>query len=585
MINKRYIAAFMGFLFLSIVLYTSSVSAVDETILNRKLTMEEAVAVANQEIGLTYYAASAQVLINGVYMNMELNRSIWDTQEILVYGSPEAVPTSEQDFDKGHYRYLGYTINGDLMPDPDFREDHSSTTLINNYDWKREPWRPQSGLGLKEDFFDGLSDNLPYIKEGLRLKYAYKPSLYSPSVKPRNATGTDEDWHTVTKILQPRTSVTPGLGRMWHNWNGAWWYITVFIPVELPPDIEITAISSASPVNTKTGQTAIAAYKNNSSESQTFEAIFIAGGERISSENITLAAGQETTRSYNWTAPETPGQVILQAEARPVPNETILTNNLKTLTINVEQPLTPKEPVSLPCAEKPSITNTWEELYEWEVYHPATCSGTDEKGNPYDYDCSWTEYKSEIVTYQETLSAMLTVNTKQGIAGGGRESRGAWEIIPYAKKKGLDPNEVTRSGYGFEVKIVTAYDNDWESKVPGGASPHGGTFRGPDEAAADFYDTKGRFVERTKLVPTKGQAGDRNITWELPSQKYTFQDGTAVYERKHYTDINVPDGKYLVKVTVSGAGKTNLCLIQKKYVTIYKDLWEDSYTRVAGQDE
>lgn len=87
------------------------------------------------------------------------------------------------------------------------------------------------------------------------------------------------------------------------------------------------------------------------------------------------------------------------------------------------------------------------------------------------------------------------------------------------------------------------------------------------------------------MLPTKGKAGDKNITWELPSERYTFQDGQTIYERKHYIDINVPDGKYQVKVTVSGAGKNELCLIQKKYVTIYKDAYEDIYTRVTREDE
>ncbi len=67
--------------------------------------------------------------------------------------------------------------------------------------------------------------------------------------------------------------------------------------------------------------------------------------------------------------------------------------------------------------------------------------------------------------------------------------------------------------------------------------------------------------------------------------KFTFSNGETVYERKHYVDINVPDGKYLVKVTVSGAGKTDLCLIQKKYVTIYGDMYDDFYTRVSTKDE
>ncbi|MGB3972765.1 MAG: hypothetical protein WBL58_01200, partial [Peptococcia bacterium] len=162
-----------------------------------------------------------------------------------------------------------------------------------------------------------------------------------------------------------------------------------------------------------------------------------------------------------------------------------------------------------------------------------------------------------------------------------RESRGSWEIIPYAKKKGLDPNEVTRAGYGFEVKVETSYFNDWESKVPEGAKPHGGKSSGPTEVTVELYNTKGRFVEKVKLVPTKGEAGDNDITWELPRERYKFQSGKVIYERKHYVDLKVPDGKYLVNVTVKGAGKTDLCLVRQKYVTIYGDMFDDDYIRVT----
>ena len=251
-------------------------------------------------------------------------------------------------------------------------------------------------------------------------------------------------------------------------------------------------------------------------------------------------------------------------------------------------PPVPKAPQDLPCAEKPSITNTWEELYEWQIYHPS--SYTDENGNT--VDDSWWETLYATPTYTETLKATLTVNTKQGIPTDpdnpketDRESRASWEIIPYAQKNGLNPNEITRSGYGFEIKLQTTYNNDWEDHVPAGAAAHGGTYKGPDKAEAEFYDTQGCFVKYITLVPTKGKAGDKNITWELPLAKFTFSNGETVYERKHYVDINVPDGKYLVKVTVSGAGKTDLCLIQKKYVTIYGDMYDDFYTRVSTKDE
>jgi hypothetical protein len=255
----------------------------------------------------------------------------------------------------------------------------------------------------------------------------------------------------------------------------------------------------------------------------------------------------------------------------------------------IPPPPVPKEPENLPCMEAPSVANTWETVYSWEVEHSS--SWTDPVTGE-SFSDSWTETVYETVGYYERLSATVIVNTKQGIATDpnnpkptDRESRGSWEIIPWSKKKGLNPNEVTRAGYGFEVKVQTAYTTDWETKVPGPASAKGGRFSGPDKVVADFYDTQGRYVTRVNMVPTQGKAGDRNIIWELPPDRHVYPDGSSDNRRKHYTDVHIPDGTYQVKVTISGVGKTRLCLIQRKNVVLYGDMYDDIYTRVSSSAE
>lgn len=245
-------------------------------------------------------------------------------------------------------------------------------------------------------------------------------------------------------------------------------------------------------------------------------------------------------------------------------------------------PPLPEEPETLPCYQGSSISNNWEELYTWEVTHSNTTTDPLTGETTTDY---WTETKWAVPVYRETLSAELMVNTKQGIKNGGRESRGAWEIIPWSASQGLNPNEVTRSGYGFEVKVCTYYTNDWETQVPYGANSKGGLFYGPTEVNVDFFDTYGQFVKKVPMVPTAGKSGDKNITWELPADSHTFSDGKVISERKHYTDVSIPNGNYSVRVTITGAGKTDLCLVQRKNITIYKDMWEDNYTRPSTKDE
>lgn len=532
---------------------------------------EQAVQLANQEIGGTYYLPD------------NINNEMWDKYEVLVYGKPQDVPASDQDLVSGQYRYLGYTPMGDLMPNPEFPPDHDATTTINNYNWIKEPWSVTALTGNSDAIWDNNPNDESYIRFALSEKYG---SLfkYEP---PKNAA----DWHQVTKILQPRTDYTPGLGRMWHLWNGSYWYITVIIPSKLPPDIEVTSITNKSPVTIGNASTATVIYKNNGPKEETFQATFYVAGEEDESETITLASGQSIEKTYEWNTPEEPGIVELKAEATPIPDELITTNNEKTTTIEAKAEEVYEAAASLPCTEASSITNDWNVKYTWTTKKHYTNSQGEPKTK--------TVHHSKTVNYEETLTATVAVNTKQGIAESTPESRGSWEIIPDTKSRkqtyagkipglpahkvsiyGWDPNEVTRSGYGFEVKVQTTYSNDWEDHVPSKANSKGGSYPGPDKVSAEFIDTSGRLVARTDLVPTKGAAGGNSITWELPAKNYY-----GTWYRKHFTDVNNKDGKYTVRVTVSGAGKTDLCLIQMKNVMIYGNMYDDSHSSVSNQAE
>jgi len=551
------------------------------------VTLEEARQYVNQEIenvfGWQEYYRTREI-ING--SRLSLNEPAWYTHKALAYGTYFGATAAN-----GERRYIGYNPRGNEFPNPNYPPDDEASTSLNTWEWVEFPWLHEWAKG--GDLYIGLP-NEQELSQSLNQKiidgieYSYGSHFNENAGSIFNGTGKDEWWRYVL-IIQPPTKYTYGYGRMWHRWDSnkdgkkELWYITMRLaPDVLPPDIEISALTNDSPVYTGTEQTATATYKNNSKSAQTFEALFYMAENLINSETLTLAPGQEVTREYDWLAPEQAGQVMLKAEAKPVEGELNTANNQKSCTVEVEEEQ-PVEPPSLGCQEASSQTYTWDTQYHWTT----TSTYTDSEGKTR----TRTRHHYQTVTYSETLSATLTVNTKQGIPTdpnnpkpSDRESRGSWEIIPWAKKNGLNPNEVTRAGYGFEVKVETSYSTDWETKVPEKASKKGGTYYGPDKVTADFYDTKGRFVKRVNLVPTKGKAGDKNITWELPSEKHTFQDGSTVYERKHYTDINIPDGKYWVKVTVSGAGKSGLCLIQKKAVTIYKDMWEDSYTRLSAGD-
>lgn len=224
---------------------------------------------------------------------------------------------------------------------------------------------------------------------------------------------------------------------------------------------------------------------------------------------------------------------------------------------------------STSCSGKSSVTKTWDVIYEYIVRI---------------IPINTPQWDSKTVWYRENLTISADVNTKQGIKTdlnnpkkSDRESRGSWEIIPWAKQKGLDPNEVTRAGYGFEIKATTAYSTNWETQVPEGlrgtAKPIGGEYYGPTEVTATITNSKGQLVKVVKLEKT---GGDRNhATWELPEQTVTSSSGKTYRDRKFYTDIDDPDGDYTIQIVTGTAGMHKIVACETKKVRIYGSMYDD----------
>ncbi|MEK3868175.1 CARDB domain-containing protein [Paenibacillus sp. FSL H7-0716] len=240
----------------------------------------------------------------------------------------------------------------------------------------------------------------------------------------------------------------------------------------------------------------------------------------------------------------------------------------------------------------PKLEGNWKVTYSLITgYHTKTSYYTwkDINGKEYYSSYSYTDYSDPIwenrsVSYQEELKVTSTVTTKQGIATdlkkpkeSDRESRGSWEIIPYASKSSKDPNRITRAGYGFEVKVNTDYSNDWETKVPTGlnntAEPIGGSFKGPDAMYAMVYDTRGTLVKTIKMEKTSGN--NNTATWELPIQSVKSDSGKVYNDRKFFTAVNSPNGSYTIKVYSSESGMTGLKVCFEKKVEIWGSMYDD----------
>ncbi|MDD3833438.1 MAG: CARDB domain-containing protein, partial [Oscillospiraceae bacterium] len=319
----------------------------------------------------------------------------------------------------------------------------------------------------------------------------------------------------------------------------------------------------------------------------------------IQEERLSFASGESKPISFTWRAPDKKATVNLSVTVNPeqtIPEENYA-NNYQYKFIDVEKY------VARSCQNKLEDAS-WDVTYPIITgYHtkPKTYYTYDEEDNPIPHTRWVKDYSNPIwedvtVTYHESLSAKVIVNTKQGVPTdpknpkpSDRESRGSWSIIPYAQEKRLDPNDITKAGYGFEVTVETTYQNDWETKVPDGledtAHPLGGTFNGPTGVFAEFYDTSNRFVQEVKLERIAGTAGKGKATWVLPQlPPYRLKSGEFVYERKHYTDEDVKDGNYLVIIRVENAGKHNLYTCLSKNILIHGSMYDDIYTMPVPKD-
>lgn len=293
------------------------------------------------------------------------------------------------------------------------------------------------------------------------------------------------------------------------------------------------------------------------------------GKKSIYETRKTLPANKSVSvGGFKWTG--TPGVHSLTVEVDPDQEQKDVdrSNNLAYTSCSI---IKPGEEETGKC-KNPDVSANWITTYPVIV-------GYNKYGDPI-----W-RYKD--VNYNERLTVSAEINTKQGIptqprdhSDAGRESRGSWEIIPWAKEHHLNPNEVTRAGYGVEFKVKTNYTTDWETKVPKGlggtAKPIGTKLKGPDEVFVWVWDSRSKFVATLPLEKTSGN--DRSATWELPQTFFETRSGPykSYYERKYYTEKTVPDGEFTFVIVARYAGQNRLTACITKKMTIFGSMYDDS---------
>ncbi|MBA9086482.1 hypothetical protein FHR92_002960 [Fontibacillus solani] len=361
------------------------------------------------------------------------------------------------------------------------------------------------------------------------------------------------------------------------------------------PDADLIAVSiTASPSTIQKGNQSVisAKVKNDSDEIQSSVLIrFTDNTQTIYEVKKTIPANQTImVGPFSWTG-ESIGMHNLSVHVDPekeMPDKD-RSNNVASTGCSVNSTSSNNDGTECNNTE---MNKTWKVTYPLITGYPTktrSVTYVDSKGKTHTSSESYTDYSDPIweyreVTYQEKLTISSEVDTKQNIPTdlknpkeSDRESRGSWGIIPYANKNSKNASEITRAGYGFTLKVNTAYTTDWETKVPVGlantARPIGGQYYGPDTVFAMVYDTKGRFVKKIDLEKT---SGDRNAaTWELPKVTTKSSSGKSYTDRKFFTDVDAPDGYYTVKIFSGPAGMTGFSVCVTKKIEIWGSLYDD----------
>ncbi|GIP61118.1 hypothetical protein J15TS10_49320 [Paenibacillus woosongensis] len=359
-------------------------------------------------------------------------------------------------------------------------------------------------------------------------------------------------------------------------------------------ETDLIAVSvTASPSTIQKGnQTSISAkVRNEGAESLSNVLIrFTANNQTIYEVNKSIPANQTiAVGPFNWTGTNTGvHNIAVHVDPDKEQPDNDRSNNVATTGCNV----TGSGSASDGGCNNPEVLKNWTVTYPVITGYPTkyrTVRWVDSQGKSGTSTESYTDYSDPIwayrdVQYKEQLKVSAVVDTKQNIKTdlanpkeSDQDSRGSWEIIPYAKKHNKNASEITRAGYGFELKVQTTYSTDWETKVPvglaGTARPIGGNYYGPNEVYASIYDSQGKLEKTVKLEKT---SGDRNTaTWELPEVQVESESGKKYRSRKYFTSINAPDGEYVIRISTSAAGMNGLEACITKKVEIYGSMYDD----------
>lgn len=332
-------------------------------------------------------------------------------------------------------------------------------------------------------------------------------------------------------------------------------------------DLEVRDLNSSTPVSANVPQTSSVRIINNSNIKVENALIWYrVAGRNVKTERITLEPRESVVRTYKWTSPNYNTNVTLSVVADP--NREIADinriNNTTTKTVKVNKTNSNN---SSTCSNG-IATGIFGFDYTW-LDRIITHHETDEDGNTYTWKEEVWEY--EMVNYSETMKTTVAVNTNQQ----NKDSRGGWEIIPYAQKERIEANKVTRSGYGIELKVDVSYSTSpgWEKLPSPKATPYGSNYINRLRNVKVYANLPNG--QRVEMVRTKNS--QNNVTFELPEITYTPAGINEKWKGRFFSmPPRTPDGKYPFTIDIVGGGENNLSCTIKDEIYIYGDVFRDT---------
>lgn len=318
------------------------------------VSVQELVDKLNQSIEKYYHIRNYYRIRN--LNGFSLNEDLYTNRCLIVYGTPQVIPDNE--FKNGRYRFFGQTMMGEAYVNELFPMDAWSGGFLNDRAWIPSPWDNNvtyRGGKIKSNDITNAINTDPTLRSkinkaihiGLSIFYGNKYNAFSSNPLDKiydESRGASTDWAQYVHILQPPTDFTWGIGVMFHELNGKYWYKTVPIaPFQaIGQIIDSNPVTGSEPGSNKNSTstsggninltakftkyvtgipvgekyTYQATFSNSGRESVQTDIVWRVNGKQVRTKSVTILAQGNVRDELTYTASKE-GTMTIEVEVNP----------------------------------------------------------------------------------------------------------------------------------------------------------------------------------------------------------------------------------------------------------------------------